>query len=469
MKVNRLKITGIIIPGVILAIMMQSCGVAKQYTSPKIETEKLIRYDASMDTLTIADIPWQEYFTDSLLQKLITEGLEQNLDLQMAVTRISQAEANLSIARAAFFPSVDLVGNVSHYRNSNGNDGRKVLGYHGEQYTLAISTSWELDIWGKLNNQSKARYAQFMNTHAYRNLVQTSLIANIATSYYSLLALDEQLRIIHETVELLEETTATMEAMMQAGLLNGASVQQSKALLYNTRINIPELESQIRRIENSISLMLGRNPEAIQRTKFEEQVISANPGFGIPVHMLSRRPDVQQAELSFRSAFELTYAAKAMFYPALTLGTGSSIGYQTTALSDFFKPENIFANILGGLTQPVFNRNRLKGNLKIAEAQREEALLNFKQTVLNAGKEVSDILFSMDASFQKNETRIMQVEALSVSVMFTQELLKAGEADYTEVLLSEQNLLQAKMSQVNDKLEQLHYNTMLYKALGGGY
>jgi outer membrane protein TolC len=157
-----------------------------------------------------------------------------------------------------------------------------------------------------------------------------------------------------------------------------------------------------------------------------------------------------------------------MFYPSITLGTGSSIGYQAATLSDFFKPENIFANIFGGITQPIFNRNQLKGNLKIAQAQQEEALLNFKQTVLIAGKEVSDILFSMDASLRKNDTRIMQVETLYVSVMFTQELLKAGEADYTEVLLSEQNLLQAKISQVNDKLEQLHYNVLLYKALGGG-
>jgi outer membrane protein TolC len=200
------------------------------------------------------------------------------------------------MARAAFFPSVDLAGNMSHYRNSYGNSDRKLLGYHAEQYTLAISTSWKLDIWGKLNRLSKARYAQFMNTHAYRNLIQTSLIANIATSYYSLLALDEQLRIMYETVKLLEETTTTMEAMMQAGLLNGASVQQSKALLYNTQINIPELESQIRQMENSVCLMLGRNPGAVQRTRFEEQVISVNPDYGILAQMLSRRPDVQQAE-----------------------------------------------------------------------------------------------------------------------------------------------------------------------------
>lgn len=464
MKSNRLKITSVIILSVTLSIMMQSCSITRKYVSPQIETENLFRYDSPTDTITIADLHWQEFFTDPFLRELIAEGLGQNFDLQIAVTRIKQAEASLSIARGAFFPSVDLVGNVSHYRSSNGNS---VLGYHGEQYTLGISTSWELDIWGKLNSQSKAKYAQFMGTHAYRNLIQTSLIANIATSYYSLLALDEQLNIVIETAELLKETTSTMEDMMQAGLLNGASVQQSKALLYNTQVNIPDLQIQIRQLENSISTMLGRKPGAIERSLIKDQYVANRLDYGVPIQMLARRPDVQQAELSFRSAFELTKAAQASFYPSITLTSGT-LGYGATTLSQFFHPENIFANVIGGLTQPVFANRQLTGNLKIAKAQQEEALLTFEKTVLTAGQEVSDILYSYEFSLKKNDIRIKQIIALNTAVEFSKELLKAGEANYIEVLLAEQDLLQAQLGQISDKLEQLQYSVSLYKALGGG-
>lgn len=308
----------------------------------------------------------------------------------------------------------------------------------------------------------------FLNSHAYKNLIQSSLVANIATSYYSLLALDEKLSITVETVKLLEENVETMEDLKNAGLQNGAAVEQSKSLLYSTRASIPDLESQIRQMENSICSLLGRKPGSISRASIYDQKYPDQLEYGVPVQMLAKRPDVQQAELSFRSAFELTNAAQASFYPSITLSSGS-IGYGTTnTLSNFFKPENIFASIIGGLTQPIFAKKQLTGNLKIAKAQQQEALLTFEQTVLNAGQEVNDILFSFDSSLKKNETREMQIEACRNSVYFTQELLKAGDANYTEVLTAEQNLLSALLTQVDDKLEQLQYSVNLYKALGGG-
>lgn len=255
------------------------------------------------------------------------------------------------MAKAAYFPDVSLVGQVNHSRSSDGGRGKDVLGYHSTNYSLGVSASWELDIWGKLNRQSKAKYAQFLNSHAYKNLIQTSLVANIATSYYSLLALDEKLAVTIETVKLLEENVETMQALKESGLQNGAAVEQSKSLLYSTRASIPDLESQIRQMENSICTMLGRKPGTIARSTIFEQQYTEKLEYGVPVQMLAKRPDVQQAELSFRSAFELTNAAQASFYPSITLSSGS-IGYGTTnTLSNFFKPENIFASIIGGLTQ----------------------------------------------------------------------------------------------------------------------
>jgi NodT family efflux transporter outer membrane factor (OMF) lipoprotein len=459
---------GYILLGLIALIGLSSCGVINKYQTPQYNTERLYGEMTSADTVTIANIVWKEYFTDPFLIALIDEGIVNNFDLQIAYTRIQQAEASLSMARAAYFPDVALVGQVNHSRSSNGSNGKNVLGYHSTNYSLGISAGWELDIWGKLNSQSKAKYAQFLNSHAYRNLIQSSLVANIATSYYSLLALDEKLAITIETAKLLEENVATIEDLKNAGLQNGAAVEQSKTLLYSTQASIPDLESQIRQMENSICTMLGRQPGTIARSKISAQQYPTELTYGIPAQMLAKRPDVQQAELSFRSAFELTNAARASFYPTITLSSGS-IGYGTTnTLSNFFKPENIFASILGGLTQPIFAKRQLMGNLKIAKAQQQEALLVFEQTILQAGQEVSDILFSFSSSLKKNDTREKQIKTCENSVYFTQELLKAGDANYTEVLTAEQNLLSAQLRRVDDRLEQLQCSVNLYRALGGG-
>lgn len=466
---NKYKHTkGIILLGLTALIGLSSCQVMNQYKTPEIDTENLYREMNSSDTATIANIPWKDYFSDPYLVDLIEEGIGNNYNLQIAYTRIQQAEASLSIAKAAYFPDVALVGQVNQSRYSNGERGKDVLAYPSTNYSLGVSASWELDIWGKLNRQSKAKYAQFLNSHAYKNLIQTSLIANIATSYYSLLALDEKLAITIETIKLMQENVETMEDLKNAGLQNGAAVEQSKSLLYSTQATIPDLESQIRQLENSISTMLGRKPGEISRQNIYEQQYPGQLEYGVPVQVLAKRPDVQQAELSFRSAFELTNAAQASFYPSITLSSGT-IGYATTnTLSNFFKPENLFANIIGGLTQPLFAKKQLTGNLKIAKAQQQEALLTFEQTVLEAGQEVTDIFYTFESSLRKNETRQKQIEASKNSVSYTQELLKAGVANYTEVLNAEQNLLSAQLNQVNDRLEQLQCTVNLYKALGGG-
>lgn len=466
---NNKYIKGAILLGLTVSIGFSSCQVMNKYESPEYDSQDLFRGENPVDTTTIANIPWREYFKDPILQALIEEGLEKNFDLQIAFTRIKQAEASLGMARAAYFPTVALAANVQQNRSSMGDNGKDILGYHNTQYGLGIAVSWEADIWGRMNRESRASYAQFLSGHAYKNLIQTSLIANIATSYYSLLALDEQLKITKETIGLLGESTSTMQALKEAGLLTGAAVEQSKALLYGTKASVPDLENQIVQMENSICQLLGRKPGSIVRSNIEMQQVPSELKFGIPMQMLAKRPDVQQAELSFRSAFELKNAAQASFYPSLTLGTGSMLGFSTAnTLAHFFKPENIFASIIGGLTQPIFAKKQLTGQLKIRKAQQEEALLTFEKTVLSAGAEVSNIMNTYESSLRKNEDRRLQVNSLSTAVYFTQELLKAGEANYTEVLQAEQSLLSAQLNQVSDKLQQLQATVNLYRALGGG-
>lgn len=464
---------GAILLGVILSMGFTSCGVfnTNKYKSPDVDTEALFRGENPTDTTSIANIPWREYFTDPALQALIDEGLNKNYDLQIAVTRIRQAEASLYVAKSAYFPTVALAGQVDHTRTSVSKGKERILGYDaGTKYSLGVVVQWEADIWGKLSSKTKAQYAQFVSTHAYRNLVQTSLIANIATSYYSLLALDEQLRVTKETIGLLEQSTRTMQAMMEAGMtgVNRAAVKQSEGLLYSTKVSVPNLEMQINQLENSLSLMLGRKPGAIARTSISNQAVPSQLAFGVPAQMLAKRPDVLQAEMGFRSAFEMKNAAQRSLYPSITLSSGM-VGFATAnTLSQFFKPENLLANIVGGLTQPLFAGNQLRGQLRVAKAQQQEALLTFEKTVLSASQEVSNILYTFDTSLRKNDDRTKQVESLNIAVDDTKKLLISGEANYTEVLQAEQSLLQAQLGQVSDKLEQLQATVNLYRALGGG-
>jgi len=446
----------------------------KKYEAPEVNSEKLFRDETPVDTTTIASIPWQEYFKDVYLQAYIDEAIGNNFDMLIATERIKQAEATLGMARAAYFPDIALSAQVNQDRLSNVSPttglpkDKNVLGYHKETYSLGIVASWEMDIWGKMNRQSKAKYAQMLNSYAGRNLVQTSLISNLANSYYSLLALDEQLRVTNDMITLMKENLWTTEAMKEAGMANGAAVEQTKAALYNTQSSIPDLENNIRQLENAICLLLGRKPQYIQRSALSDQIIPTELAHGVPAQMLANRPDVQQAELSFRSSFELTQVARASFYPSLTLTSGM-IGFSTVnGLSNFFKPENIFASIAGGLTQPLFARKQLTTQLKIAKSEQQIALLSFEKTVLDAGREVSDILATYDSALRKNESRSKEVESLNKAVDYTQKLLKANEATYLEVLSAQQGLLQARINQINDKLQQLQASSDLYRALGGG-
>lgn len=455
--------------GVITSIGLSSCQVVNKYKTPEIDSDNLYRGDQNTtDTTTIANIPWKEYFKDPILQAMIDEALNNNFDMLIVSERIKQAEAALGMARAAYFPNIALAGSVTQNRGTNGTRGTNVLGPHTEQYSLGIAATWELDVWGKLNRQQRSKYADMLNSYAGRNLIQTSLISNMAVSYYSLLALDEQLKITKETIALMQESVSTMEALMEAGMQNGAAVEQMKASLYQTQASVPDLESNVRQLENSICLMMGRKPGVVLRSTLDNQNVPTRLASGVPFQMLAKRPDVRQAELSFRSAFELTNAAQASFYPTISLNTGSMIGYGATSLSGFFRPENIFASIIGGITQPIFARKQLITQYKVAKAEQQAALLTFEKTVLAAAKEVSDVMYTFESSLTKNEVRSMQVESLTKAVYYTQELLKAGEANYLEVITAEQNLLQAKLNQTSDKLQQLQATTDLYRALGGG-
>jgi outer membrane protein, multidrug efflux system len=433
----------------------------------KVNVEGIIRDSVTnkTDTTTIADIPWKDYFTDSKLQVLINEGLQKNLDMQIALTRITEAEGSLDMSAASKLPVVSAgLQNTTTITSSGGDN---VLGKRTNVLQLGLSASWEIDLWGKLNSQSKIKYASLLSSYEYKNLLQTQLVANIAKAYYTLLAYDEELSITKETIETLQKSYETMQQLMESGQQNAAAVEQSKALLYSTKLSAVNLESSIRQQENVISILLGRPLGNVDRSSIDNQIVNEHLAYGVPMQLLSRRPDVKQAELSFRSYCASTDVAKANFYPSLTIST-ASLGFASGDFSSLLKPGSIAAEIIAGITQPIFNQHKLKGNLKVAQAQQQESLLTFQSTLLSAGQEVSDILFGYQNSLNKNPLRKEQITSLTNAVDFTHDLLLSGEANYYEVLSAQQSLLSAQLSQVTDKLEQLTYGVNLYKALGGG-
>lgn len=448
------------------AVSLVSCRDYQQLTkAPSIDPTGLVRdVQVAQTDSSLQSIPWRSYFPDTKLQALIAEGLEHNYSMQTALSSIAQAEANLKLSRNAMTPSVSAAAMIDHKRLSTGSE---VFSKYTNVNTLGLTLSWEADIWGKLNSQSKAKYASYLNTLESRKLIQTTLISNIATYYYNLEALDEQLKTTLENIVIQQKTVETMQALKNAGQTTGAAVEQSKAQLYSTQLSVFALENQIHQAENSICLLLGRPAGSIDRNSIAQQNIPELMNGNIGVRALANRPDVKQAELTLQSAYATTDAAKAAFYPTFSISS-LSLGYATGGFSNFFSLSHLATEVVANLSQPIWAKGQLKANLKISEESQKQALLNFSNTMLTAGKEVSDIMFSYQSSVKKNEWRSKQLESLLKSVDFTQELLKAGEATYTEVLTAQQSLLNAQLAKTTDKLEQLTQSVNLYRALGGG-
>jgi NodT family efflux transporter outer membrane factor (OMF) lipoprotein len=449
---------------------MVSCKVTKPYQQPQLNVNDLYRGQTSTDTATIASMPWETLFTDTTLQALIHEGLYQNLNLKVAIQKIQEAQAAFGQSRAAFLPN--LSGNASVTRSKQSPAGLDIpsgTSYNSlaTTYQLGLTTSWEADIWGQLSSAKKAAYANLLQTDAAKRAVQTQLIADIANNYYNLLALDKQLAILQQTLQNRMKDVETMKTLKEGDVVNGAAVVQSEANRYAAEVAIPDVKRAIRETENAIDILVGRAPGSLNRSKLDSQQPITDLQTGIPAQLLKNRPDIQQAEYTFRAAFENTNTARTYFYPQFTIT--ASGGFSNLQLKDFFV-NSIFYNIAAGLTQPIFNQGINKARLKTARAQQLEALYNYQQTLLVAGQEVSNALYAYQTALEKDGTRAKQIAALVKSVDYTQQLLRYSSAtNYTDVLTSEQNLLSAQLSGVNDRLQQLQAIVNLYRALGGGW
>lgn len=447
---------------VLLTIVTTSCGVVtKHYKSPDKElVDSLYRDTVSQDTASLANVPWQELFPDDQLQSLIYEGIDNNTDMRVAIQNMNIAQAGLRQSKMAFVPQVnlDIQGGKSYKEATN---------IDANQWQAGLSASWELDIWGKLTSAKKSAYASMLQTDAARKAIQTKLIATIATSYYQLLVFDEQLAITQQTIKSRIEEVETMNTLKESARITGADLVQSEANLYAAQLSVPDLKRAIREQENALCILLGRIPSTIKRSTLAEQTVREDLPVGMPTQLLKNRPDVFQAEYAFRSAFENTNVARANFYPSLTI-TGDG-GVFTTSLDNFFS-HSLFYNIFGGLTQPIFNKGLNRARMTTAKANQQKAYLNYRQTILKAGQEVSDALCTYKMATEKEMLRTQQIKALQKSVDFTKELLTySSKTNYMDVLNSEEALLRAQISQVNDQFEKLRSVVNLYQAIGGGW
>ena len=455
----------------LVTVLLNSCKIRQDYERPKdIVEEKLYRTDLlPKDSTSIAQLSWKEIFTDAVLQKHISKALENNLDIRSALQNIASAEAYLKQSRSAYQPTISVGPGYTFQTQSLNTQFGQIIGErrYVNQFDVTASLGWEADIWGKLRGQQKAQMATYLGTVAAHQAVKSSLVASVATAYYQLLSLDEQKKIIQNTIEVRKKNLETTQALKTAGTLTEVAVQQSEALVYNAEASLISLDVQIQILENTISLIMGEPSQKIERTALSSQNFNLKTDLGYPISLLANRPDVKQAEYNLINALELTNSAKAQFYPTLKI-TGNT-GLQSVDIDHLFSGNSLFASLVAGLAQPVLNKRQIKTNYEVSLANQEKAYLNFRKSILSAGREVSNALTMYTSQDQFITLKKKEMEAYKKSVNDSQELVNYGMANYLEVLNASVNQLNAELNIANAEYVKLQSAVELYRSLGGGW
>lgn len=456
----------------ISAFTLQSCFVAKDYDRPQVEeTQNLYRTDAlPTDSLSMADLSWKELFNDPYLVQYIEKGLQNNIDIRVAIQQVIAAEAYAKQGKAGYLPTLNANASATRsYISKNGQQGALIAGGkdHMDQFQLSGSLSWEADIWGKIRSNKRATEADYLGTVAAHQAVKSRLVSDIAATYYQLLALDSQLEITKRSVMVRDSSVSTIQALKDAGNVNQVAVDQNVAQYNNARALQVDLETAIFQTENVLSILLGEHPRGYARSVLDQQQLQSDLKLGVPTLLLSNRPDVIAAEYNLVRAFELTNVARSNFYPSLTLSATG--GFQSLELDQLLNTNSLFANLVGGLAQPIFNQRKIRTQKEVSEAQQEQALLEFKRSLLIAGNEVSNALYTYNAETEKFKFRNLEVEALRRAEHNSDELLKNGFANYLDLLTARQSALSAELNVIDSKLQQLLSIVDLYQALGGGW
>ncbi|MDO5608114.1 MAG: efflux transporter outer membrane subunit [Capnocytophaga sp.] len=466
MKKSILKISLVAVSALVIA----SCAGRKVYERPEIVNENLYRTDnLPTDSLSAAAVSWKDVFTDNLLQGYIGQALENNLDIRMALQNVASSQAYLKQSKHAFLPTLSVSPSYTYNTASLNTQFGALIGQrtHLRQWDLTGSASWEADIWGKLNAQKKASYASYLGTVAAHQAVKSEIVATLATAYYQLLMYDKQQQILEETIVLRKQSFETTRSLKDAGSTTEVAVQQTEALLYNAEAQLITTKNAIRALENSICLLLGEEPHAIERNRLDSQQFPSAFNQGYAVSLLENRPDVIQAEYSLMNAFEMTNIARAAFYPSFTLS--ASGGFTSIDFDEWFSSRSIFASLVAGLTQPILNKRQIRTQYEVSQANQETALLNFKKTLLSAGKEVSDALQEFHSQDEFIVLKTKEMQAYQKATEYSKELFDSGMATYLDLITADVNRLSAELSVASAQFAKMQQGITLYKALGGGW
>lgn len=448
-----------------LTAMMSSCHIYKAYDRPEtIDASGIYRDPASAtdtlasDTANMGNLPWREVFRDAKLQALIEEGLANNVDMQAAALRVEEAKVMLTAAKLSYLPTINFTpqGTLSSFDKSKPT----------QTYQLPVSASWEIDLFGKILNAKRGQKVAYEQSKYSEQAVRSQIICGIANTYYSLLMLDRQVEITTETAAIYKENVRVMEAMKIAGMTTEAAVAQMRAASHQVEASLLDLKRQVRETENSLAVLLAKAPQPIDRSTLDEQVMPEELTAGVPMQLLENRPDVKMAEMTLAAAYYTTNSARAAFYPGLNI-TGTA-GWTNSAGMAVLNPGKLILNAVASLAQPIFNNGKLIANLKVSKAEEKIAQMNYQQTILEAGKEVSDALFLYDTQNKKLVEDRGQVDQLDKAVTYTKALFQSGDATYLEILTAQQNLLSAQLSEVSDNFQRMQAVINLYSALGGG-
>ena len=453
----------------LLVALSTGCAVGPNYRRPSVSVPETYRSTPTETTaadqnLSLGDQKWQVVFQDEQLQALIQTALQQNYNVRIAATRILQAEAALGITRAGQLPTLDGGAGVNSQRFARS----RFDTFESTLSSASVALNWELDFWGKFRRGTEAARAALLATEWGRQAVVSTLVADLAGSYFRLREMDLELQISQRTLSSRQDSLKLIEELANQGLSNMLDVRQAEQLVFTAAARIPAMERQIEQEENFISTLAGSNPASVPRGRpLSEQPHAPVVPAGLPSSLLERRPDIRQAEQQLIAFNAQIGVAKAAYFPRISL-TGTS-GFQSSALSSLFSGPAGFWNLISGLTQPIFSGGRIRSGVQFAEAQQQEALLAYQQTIQQAFREVSDAL----VAYRKNQEFRRQQEQLVHSAQDASQLsdtrYRAGLTSYLEVLTNETNYFSAELGLAQAQGDELQALVEVFRALGGGW
>jgi NodT family efflux transporter outer membrane factor (OMF) lipoprotein len=395
------------------------------------------------------------------LQALIEQGLEKNANLLNAALNVQMYEAMLKAAKLAFLPAINIGSTQPMGQIATTYTDPSVT---TKSYSLPISASWTVDLFGNVLSQKRSTQMKLLGMKDYQMAVRAQVVSGIANSYYTLLMLDEQLRIVTEMSQMSKETWEMMQKQFELGRMRSTSVQSAQASYLNTQTQINDFKRQIRATENALSLLIGEAGHHIDRSTIGAQSLPAEFKTGVGVALLQNRPDVHQAEMSLASCFHDVQTARSKFYPSITIGASATFSNASGAMN----PGKWITALFGSLTQPVFNRGALTANLKVTQLQYEQAFNNWQNAILKAGNEVSNALVNYNGYDDNSKIEAQRIEVLTKNVEDTKALYQSSGSSYLEVLTAQQQLLSAQLSKATDDFNKMQSVVSLYTALGGG-